>query len=145
MVKKQVTYEIYSENSGELELSLGEMLDLFDRTNWQKGSFAYFPIDKTYIFQIIYHKNSFIVEFTDTENAVSYQKQVDNVECRKMIKSFFERQYMTHEMMDGFDKQESKFLYDSVKGNLFKEILFWVIFIGFFVGLAVLGAYIIYW
>ena len=63
-----------------------------------------------------------------------------------MVKNFFEKQSMEPEMMNGFEgEKQPQLLYDSVKDSWWKKALVWIIFVGFFIGLLVLGAYMIYW
>ena len=53
---------------------------------------------------------------------------------------------MAPEMMNGFGgERQPQLLYDSVKDSWWKKALVWIIFVGFFIGLLVLGAYMIYW
>ena len=147
MLKKQVTYDS-EEISGEKLLSMDETLQLFNNIDWYKGAFMYFPIDEKYLFQIMCEgEDVFIIEFTDTTDATSYQKRVGHDECCEAIVELFEKTEVSPDMLAGFENPDKgkKTVYDSVKGSWWKNILFWIIFIGFFVGLAVLGAYLIYW
>lgn len=94
MAIKQVTYEDYHTLSGISELQQFEALDLFDKMDWQDGSFLYFDINDIDVLQIMYlSDDKFLLEIAnDSEDMVFLQKYASRAEAADMIRHFFETQ-----------------------------------------------------
>lgn len=84
---KIVTYEDYTEYSGESELNIAQLLDLFEIMFWNESTFLYFPINEVNLLQIIGFKNEkYLVEITnDSDDMVFLQKYASKEECKQLI------------------------------------------------------------
>lgn len=92
MNTKQITYEDYSSLSGTSELSIEEVIDLFDKMHWQKDAFLYFEINEINTLQIMYlREDTFLLEITnDSEDMIFHQKYGTGQEALAIIKHFYE-------------------------------------------------------
>jgi hypothetical protein len=100
-----VTYND-TEHSGESKLTLFTTLQLFDDMQWRKGSFLYFPLTDTNLFQIMgYGDGQFLMEFTDDSPDMSFmQKQGAREDCRNMIVKVFGKTCVEPTFLEGFKK-----------------------------------------
>ena len=106
MKTKNVTYEDYTEYSGESNLDIEQVIDLFESMDWNKDAFLYFPITDINLFQIMFEKNNqFLVEITnDGDDMIYHQKYVSQQECKELINRLFEKNNLDPEILSGFYK-----------------------------------------
>jgi hypothetical protein len=118
---KVVTYEDYNNFSGESELNIEQLTDLFELMDWNKDAFLYFPVTDINLFQIISHKdNRFLVEITnDSNDMIFHQKYASRHECKELIRKLFEKDSLDSEILCGFYKVPitSKTLDDVISGK----------------------------
>ncbi|GHS94642.1 hypothetical protein FACS1894207_3200 [Bacteroidia bacterium] len=104
MKTKIVTYEDYTQYSGESNLDIEQVIDLFDSMDWGKDAFFYFPITDVNLFQIMFHKeNQYLIEITnDGDDMIYHQKYASWQECKKIIENIFEKDNLESEFLSGF-------------------------------------------
>jgi hypothetical protein len=92
--------------SGESKLTLFMTLKLFDGMQWEKGSFLYFPLTDTNLFQIMGDGDGqFLMEFTNDSPDMSFmQKQGTREDCRNMIVKVFGKTSVEPVFLEGFKK-----------------------------------------
>lgn len=106
---KQVAYQDYEKYKGEKMATLYEMITIFDSLNWHKNTYISFQITDKYLFQIMgEERNLFLVEITDSENLIFYQKHVNRRECRKIMARMFIKDKVEPEMFEGFEVETPK-------------------------------------
>lgn len=106
MKTKTVTYEDYVNFSGESDLNIEQIIDLYESMNWSKSAFLYFPITDINLLQIAYHKeNQFLVEITnDSDEMIYHQKYASQEECKDLITTLFKKDNLDTEILSGFYK-----------------------------------------
>ena len=87
----EITYEDYDLLSGTSVLNLEQTLELFNRLNWKKGTFIYFPINAVQLFQVHANdSNLLILEIlNDSLEMIFDQKYVSKSECEALMKTCF--------------------------------------------------------
>lgn len=91
MLKRKVTYEDYQELSGESNLNLEEILDLFERLNWTKDTFMYFIINEVNTLQIAFRStDKYLIEIlNDSDGMVFPQKYATKQETISQIEYYY--------------------------------------------------------
>ena len=121
MKTKNVTYEDYTEYSGESQLDIEQTIDLFESMDWNRDTFFYFPITDKNLLQVMYHKdNQFLVEITnDGDDMIYHQKYVSQQECKELICKIFEKESLDSGILSGFYKVPiaTKTLDEVIKGK----------------------------
>lgn len=87
---KKITYEDYSQCSGNREVNLEQALEVFHNLEWSKNTFLYFPINDINLFQIMWKNDRFLLEITDDSDDMVYlQKYVGYDECKSILIHIF--------------------------------------------------------
>lgn len=91
MLERKVTYEDYQELSGESNLNLEEILDLFERLNWTKDTFMYFIINEVNTLQIAFRStDKYLIEIlNDSDGMVFPQKYATKQETISQIEYYY--------------------------------------------------------
>ncbi|KIA93777.1 hypothetical protein OC25_12080 [Pedobacter kyungheensis] len=98
---KKIVYNDYENFNGESFLELEQALDLFQKLNWQKGTFLYFDVNPTETFQIFYQEEGlYLIEIAnDSDDMIYLQKFAKEEEIQNLIQYYFEHQVVLN---DGF-------------------------------------------
>ncbi len=90
MITKKIKYEDYNKLSGESELSLEKVLELFDLMAWDNDAFLCLPINEINLVQIMFRRQKFLIEITnDSDHMIFHQKYATQQECKEIISQFF--------------------------------------------------------